>query len=162
MVCYLVWNYMVYGMVGSAVNMVFYGFLWFDKVWHGAYGLIWVGWILVSFVELCNWFGTLLGPTARKKISLTEGNGKCRHLKNNLWSDFAAGVCNRPRAPYPPLRLTHCVRVYSILIHTGKGGRVEPERMGEGQQFTKLGRKYQHDWLYLQSINSDFTPAFTG
>jgi hypothetical protein len=30
-----------------------------------------------------------------------------------------------------------------ILIHTGKGGggKVEPERRGEGQQFTKLGRK---------------------
>jgi hypothetical protein len=43
---------------------------------------------------------------------------------------------------------------YSILIHTGRGGsrgRVEPERRGEGQQFTKLGRKYQHD---LQTINS--------
>ncbi len=31
------------------------------------------------------------------------------------------------------------------------GGRVEPERRLEGQQFTKLGRKYQHDLLYLQS-----------
>jgi hypothetical protein len=25
------------------------------------------------------------------------------------------------------------------------GGRVEPERRLAGQQFTKLGRKYQHD-----------------
>jgi hypothetical protein len=24
-----------------------------------------------------------------------------------------------------------------------------------GQQFTKLGRKYQHDYLYLQSLNFD-------
>ncbi len=31
----------------------------------------------------------------------------------------------------------------------------EYERRLEGQQFTKLGRKYQHDWLYLQSRNSD-------
>ncbi len=38
--------------------------------------------------------------------------------------------------------LTHCMRVYSILIHTGKGGerRVEPEIRFGGQQFTKLGR----------------------
>ncbi len=38
-----------------------------------------------------------------------------------------------------------------------EGGRVEiePKRRLEGQQFTKLGRKFQHDWLYLQSINSD-------
>jgi hypothetical protein len=36
-----------------------------------------------------------------------------------------------------------------INIHKGKrvtgGGRVEPERRLDGQQFTKLGRKYQHD-----------------
>jgi hypothetical protein len=43
----------------------------------------------------------------------------------------------------PPL---HIVYVYtSILIHTGKGGggrgEIEPERKGEGQQFTKLGRR---------------------
>jgi hypothetical protein len=59
-------------------------------------------------------------------------------------------ICLRPGTP----AVTHCVRVYSILIHTGKGG-VEPEGRLEGQQFTKLGRKYQHDWLYLQSVNSD-------
>ncbi len=52
-----------------------------------------------------------------------------------------------PRATYWP---------YILYFDTGKGGgRVEPERRLEGQQFTKLGRKYQHDWLYLQSINSD-------
>jgi hypothetical protein len=59
--------------------------------------------------------------------------------------------------PYPP-PLTHCIRAYCILIHTGKGGagRIEPERRLEGQQFpTKEGREYQNDWLYLQSINSD-------
>jgi len=33
------------------------------------------------------------------------------------------------------------MRVYSTLIHTGKEGRVEPERRGEGQQFTQLGPK---------------------
>ncbi len=25
----------------------------------------------------------------------------------------------------------------------------------EGQQFTKLSQKYQHDWLHLQYTNSD-------
>ncbi len=30
---------------------------------------------------------------------------------------------------------------------------LEPERRLEGQQFTKLGPKCQHDWLCLQSIN---------
>jgi hypothetical protein len=69
-------------------------------------------------------------------------------------------ICLRPRTPgHPPL--THCIRVHSIHIHTGRGegGRVEPVRRLQGQQFTKLGWKYQHDWLYLQSINSDKTPA---
>ncbi len=53
-----------------------------------------------------------------------------------------------------PLPVTHC-----LYCDAGKGrkgkGRVEPERRLEGQQFTKMGRKYQNDWLYLQSINSD-------
>ncbi len=31
-------------------------------------------------------------------------------------------------------------------IDTGKGRGVESERRLEGQQFTKLGRKYQHDY----------------
>ncbi len=48
--------------------------------------------------------------------------------------------------------------VFTVLWHRvggGGGGRVESERSLEGQQFTQLGRKYQHEWLYLQSINSD-------
>jgi hypothetical protein len=32
-----------------------------------------------------------------------------------------------------------------ILIHTGGGGRDEPERRLDWQQFTKQGRKYKHD-----------------
>jgi hypothetical protein len=77
-----------------------------------------------------------------RKIRLIEGNAKCRHLKKvpckgTLWQVF---ICMRPGPP----RLTRCLHVYSILIHTGTGGG-EPERRGEGQQLTKLGRKYQHD-----------------
>jgi hypothetical protein len=67
--------------------------------------------------------------------------------KIDLYSGFAAGVYMfEAQNPIPPT-LTHCIRVYSILIHTGKGGRgeSEPERRLEEQQFTKLGRKYQHD-----------------
>ncbi len=43
---------------------------------------------------------------------------------------------------HPPYTLYTC-----ILIHTGKGGEgeAEPERGIEGQQFTKLCGKYQHD-----------------
>jgi hypothetical protein len=44
-----------------------------------------------------------------------------------------------------PPSLTQCILVYSILylftLGRGDGGRVKPERRGEGQQFTKLGRK---------------------
>jgi hypothetical protein len=56
------------------------------------------------------------------------------------------GACvylSEAQNPIPFPHLTHCIRVYCILIHThreGGGGR-EPERRLEGQQFTKLGQK---------------------
>ncbi len=56
-------------------------------------------------------------------------------------------ICLRQGTPYTPL--THW------YLYTKGRGRVEPKRRWEGKQFTKLGRKYQHDWLYLQTINSD-------
>jgi hypothetical protein len=51
--------------------------------------------------------------------------------KIDMYRDFTAGVfiCLRPP-------LTHCILVYSILIHTGKGGRVdqrEEERGNRGE-----------------------------
>ncbi len=52
-----------------------------------------------------------------------DTKAKCRHLKNL--------TCKG--TPYPP-SLTHCIRVYSILIHTGKGRRgsvVELTRKGK-------------------------------
>jgi hypothetical protein len=58
-----------------------------------------------------------------------------------------------PHAP-PPYTLYTCIKVYLFTKGKGEVGRVEPERRLDGQQFTKLGRKYKHDWLYLQSINS--------
>ncbi len=102
---------------------------------------------------------TLTVRLMRRKIILIEGNGKCRHLnkltcRGTLRLVF---ICLRPRNPFlPPLQAVYVYLLYSILIYTGKGGgRVETERRLEGQQFTKLGRKYQHDWLYFQSINSE-------
>jgi hypothetical protein len=77
------------------------------------------------------------------ELRLIKGNAKCRHLtkftcKGTLRQVF---ICLRPRTPYPPYTL--CIRVYSIRFHTGKeGGEVGPGRRLEGQQFTKLGRKY--------------------
>jgi hypothetical protein len=62
--------------------------------------------------------------------------------KIDLLRDFAAGVYQNPKPPYT---LDTC-RQYTYSHREGrKGRRVEPERRGEGQQFTKLGRKYQHD-----------------
>ncbi len=65
-------------------------------------------------------------------------------------------ICLRPRTRYPPppYKLYTCIQVYGTYPHR-EGGGIEPERRLEGQQFTKLGQKYLHDWLYLQSINSD-------
>ncbi len=76
----------------------------------------------------------------RRKLILIEANAKCRHLKN--WSEKGTlqqvFICLRPRT-----------------LGVGGGRGVETVRRIEGQQFTKLCRNYQHDWLYLQSINSD-------
>jgi hypothetical protein len=97
-------------------------------------------------------------PYTHRKIRLIEGNGKYLH-PNNLTCNGTLGqvfISLRPRTSYPPPPYT--LSTYSrYTIHTinaGKGG-VESERMGEGQQFTKLGLKYQH--MTLQPINSHGT-----
>jgi hypothetical protein len=80
------------------------------------------------------------------EIRLIEGNAKCRHLKKWL----VKGLCGKclsvwgPEPHPPPPPHTHCIRVHSILIHTRQGGRgrVKSKRRLEGQQFTRLGRKY--------------------
>jgi hypothetical protein len=74
---------------------------------------------------------------------------KASSKKIGLLKDFAAGVyLSEAQNPIPPPPLTHCICVYSILLFTQgrrERGRVEPERRGKGQQFTKLGRKYQNE-----------------
>jgi hypothetical protein len=52
-------------------------------------------------------------------------------------------VSNRTSYPPPP----QIVNVYPVYLFPQgwKGGGVEQERRLEEQQFTKLGRKYQHD-----------------
>ncbi len=94
----------------------------------------------------------------RTKIRLIEGNAKCRHLKN-LPVKWLWGRCYSVWGPEPhsrpPTFLTHCIRVYKCTFSHWEEGRIEPESWLERHQFTKLDKKYQHDWLYLQSLNSD-------
>ncbi len=74
--------------------------------------------------------------------------------KNLPVKDFAADVYlfDAQDPISPPL---HTVYVYTahIFIHTGKGGgggeSWTREEFRGAKQFKKLGRKYQHDWLYL-------------
>ena len=78
--------------------------------------------------------------------------------KIDVLRDFAAGVyLSEAQNPIPsPLDTLYTCTIQSTNSHReGGGGRVEPERRIEGQHLTKLGRKYQHDILYLQSVNSD-------
>ncbi len=85
----------------------------------------------------------------RRKIRLLEGNANCRHVKKLTCKGTLRQVfiCLTPRAPFSPTPFTHCIRVYSILIHTGKegGGRVDRGE-GEGQQGRGEGLK-KPEWL---------------
>jgi hypothetical protein len=66
----------------------------------------------------------VLADCASKRLYLSveplENIAKCRHLKKlpckgTLWQ---VRICQSPGTPTPFL---HCIRVYSMLIHTGKG-----------------------------------------
>jgi hypothetical protein len=66
--------------------------------------------------------------------------------KIDLQRDFAADVYLselRLRTLYPPP--FHTVHTCIHYSYKEGGGGLERERRLEGQQFTKLGRKYQHD-----------------
>ncbi len=81
----------------------------------------------------------------------------------DLLRDFAAGVYLPEAQKYPPpYTLYSCIQyTYS---HRERGGE-ESWNIEKVRGATKLGQKYQHDLLYLQSINSDkYLPQspFTG
>jgi hypothetical protein len=61
----------------------------------------------------------------RRKIRLIESNAKCRHLRKLPCKGTLRHVFYLPEAePHTP-HLTHCICVYSIPCHTGKGGAGE-------------------------------------
>jgi hypothetical protein len=90
-------------------------------------------------------FRTEAATCYRRKIRIIEGNAKCRHQKKFACKGTLrqAFVCLRPRTQTPPPTVLY---LFTQGRREGeRGGRLEPERRGEGQQFTKLGRKYRHD-----------------
>ncbi len=92
-----------------------------------------------------------------RKIRHTEDNAKCRHLnKLACRGTLQVFICLRPRPPYPPpYTLYTCIQVYLFTKGRGIEGESWTREKVREQKFAKLGQKYQHDWLYLQSINSD-------
>jgi hypothetical protein len=92
----------------------------------------------------------------RRKIRLIEGNAKCRHPEKLTSKGTLRQVliCLRSGTPYL-LPLTHCIHV--LFTHRrGEGGELS-QREGERSnrtgrvQITKLGWKYQHDWMYARN-----------
>ncbi len=74
-----------------------------------------------------------------------------------IWSDTERhtpaeyGLQHNSTLPNPP-SVTHCL--YIMYFDFGKGGRWTRKKV-RGAIVHKAGcQKYQHDWLYLQSINS--------
>ncbi len=69
----------------------------------------------------------------RRKIRPIECNAKCRYLKKTCRGTLRQ-VFYQSETPSPSMTaycpLTHCtsIRVYSVLIHTGKGGGGELTR----------------------------------
>ncbi len=74
--------------------------------------------------------------------------------------DFAAGVLSvwGPLPFYDPIlplpyTLFTCTQYTYSRREGGRGGELTREKV-RGTMVHKAGRRYQHDWLYLQSINS--------
>jgi hypothetical protein len=60
--------------------------------------------------------------------------------KIDLERDFAASIyLSEAQNPIPPL--THCIRLYSVLIHTGKGGGGSAREKVRGETVHKAGSK---------------------
>jgi hypothetical protein len=95
----------------------------------------------------------------RRKIRLIECISTVLILKN-LPAKGLCGrclICLRPTPKLPPL---HTVFVYMYIVQytysykEGARGVELTWKKVRGAIAHKAGRKYQHEWLYLQSINS--------
>ncbi len=102
-------------------------------------------------------------PWDRRKIRLIESNAKCRYLKKLTCKGTLRQVFYLSEAPFPPMTpysppaytLYTCKQYsYSHRERVGGGGGVESNPVRSLKGHYKPGRKYQHDWLYLQTINS--------
>ncbi len=105
-------------------------------------------------------------PRPYRKIRLIESNAKCPYLKNFACKGtlrqvfYLSEAPSPPMTPYPPPPVsTVCVHSIHILIFLyshregGEGGELTIEKI-RGAIVDKANQKYQHDWLYLRSINS--------
>jgi hypothetical protein len=86
-----------------------------------------------------------------RKIRLIESNAKCNYpkkmtCKRTLRQVFLSVCCPLSSYdPMPPPLHSHCIPVYSILIHTGKGGEGGGRDKVRGAIVHKASRKYQQD-----------------
>ncbi len=89
----------------------------------------------------------------RRKIRLIESNAKClkEFTCKGVLSVWVPLPSYDPISPPPP---THCIRICSILTVLSRGGGGLYQREGYSAIVHEAGRKYQHDWLCVQSINS--------
>ncbi len=94
-----------------------------------------------KYPEFCiDWHRKMAGKMSYNFAKLGPFLNGIRNPKNirNI-RNFENAKCHKHPTPTPSQRRTVCI--YCTL--TQEGGRVEPERKLEGQQFIKLGRKYQ-------------------
>ncbi len=123
-----------------------------------------------------SWLQLKVG-TGREGIRVDEGTIKTPMPKCRLYWCFCLGWCSNfvgsesgqkqsvkllhnmvynttqhPPTPHPTVSHTLSVYTVRLLWEGGRGGG--GQREGRGATVHKRGWKYQHDWQYLQSINS--------
>ncbi len=115
---------------------------------HLRFSAVQVGIILITELEGWGW-----GCFCSSIWSVAGMDAKCRHIKN--WP--VKGICGRclsvlgPLPSYDPI---HNVYVFTVYLYTQGRENWTREKV-KGASVHKAGSKIQHDWLYLQSMNSD-------